>query len=375
MVLKCYRVLLLSLMKKILILLALSLTLFHSSIVAEESAYQNYAKSIFLSVEQIPQKVYVGQVFPIKVKAIVAHSNIDTLSTAFSTPNGIEIINQQSPWVVSSNNTYENTFYFKITTTNAKIPNISVSLIKNKEPLESAILTLSTPSIIQLKKEDFFSNVIAQTLVVNKYKTTTFDAKNVMTVLEIEATEANLKDFKLKGITKSGIDSFSDNGSSQKIYYYAILPNYQKNFEFTYFDLRGNKFTKISLPIVIDNEEVSTQLGLNPKESIFEFYKSIAYAVLAFLFFIIVLKYRKWYYLVASLLFLALYFLDQNPLNHVKLKVGSNIKILPMEHSTIFYTSEKILDVEKLGEREEYIKILFPDGKIGWTERENISKN
>lgn len=362
-------------MKKILILLALSLTLFHSSIVAEESAYQNYAKSIFLSVEQMPQKVYVGQVFPIKVKAIVAHSNIDTLSTTFSTPNSIEIINQQSPWVLSSNNTYENTFYFKINTANAKLPNISVSLIKNKEPLESAILTLSTPSIIQLKKEDFFSNVIAQTLVVNKYKTTTFDAKNVMTVLEIEATEANLKDFKLKGITKSGIDSFSDNGSSQKIYYYAILPNYQKNFEFTYFDLRGNKFTKISLPIIIDNEEVSTQLGLNPKESIFEFYKSIAYAVLAFLFFIIVLKYRKWYYFVASLLFLALYFLDQNPLNHIKLKVGSTIKILPMEHSTIFYTSEKILNVEKLGKRENYIKILLPDGKIGWTEYENISKN
>ncbi|MCD8477407.1 MAG: hypothetical protein LRY68_05430 [Sulfurospirillum sp.] len=78
---------------------------------------------------------------------------------------------------------------------------------------------------------------------------------------------------------------------------------------------------------------------------------------------------------MARFFFLALYFLDQNPLNHVKLKVGSNIKILPMEHSTIFYTSEKILDVEKLGEREEYIKILFPDGKIGWTERENISKN
>ncbi|NCD11723.1 MAG: hypothetical protein EOL93_04160 [Epsilonproteobacteria bacterium] len=363
-------------MKKILILLALSLTLFQSSIVAEESAYQNYAKSIFLSIEQIPQKVYVGQVFSIKVKAIVAHSNIDTLSTTFSTPNGIEIINQQSPWVASSNNnTYENTFYFKINTTHAKLPSISVSLIKNKETLESAMLMLSTPSIIQLKKEDFFSNVIANTLVVNKYKTTTFDAKNVMTVLEIEATEANLKDFKLKGIAKSGIDSFSDNGSSQKIYYYAILPNYQKNFEFTYFDLRGNKFTKISLPIVIDNEEVSTQLGLNPKESIFEFYKSIAYAVLAFFFFIILLKYRKWYYLTASLLFLALYFLDQNPLNHIKLKVGSSIKILPMERSTIFYTSEKILDVEKLGERENYIKILLPDGKIGWTEYENISKN
>ena len=46
-----------------------------------------------------------------------------------------------------------------------------------------------------------------------------------------------------------------------------------------------------------------------------------------------------------------------------------------MDHSTVFLTSDKILDIEKLGERENYIKFLLPDGKIGWTDRENIIKN
>lgn len=361
-------------MKNIFSLFILFHTLF-SPLLAEESVYENYSKSLFLSLENAPQKVYVGQIFPIKVKTIVAHTKIDDLKTTFSNLKNVDIINPDSPWESSANNTYYNTFYFKITQHTALLPTLSVALVQNQTLIESTALSLPIPTIIQLKKDALFSNVIANTLSVNKYKTTTFDAKNIITVLEIETTGANLKDFKLSEIAKSGIDSFSENGNSQKIYYYAVLPNYQKNFEFTYFDLPSNKFNKISLPLTIENEEVSTQLGLNPKESIFEFYKSIAYALAAFVFFFLFIFYRKWYFLLLSLLFLALYFWDQNPLNKVTLKTGSSMKILPMERSTIFYTSDKTLEVEKLGERETYIKILLPDGKIGWTERENISQN
>lgn len=361
-------------MKRLFSLLILFYALF-SPLLAEESVYESYSKSLFLSIEDTPKKVYVGQVFPIKVKTIVAHTKIDALKTTFSDAKNVEIINANAPWELSQDNTYTNTFYFKINAPTAFLPTLSVTLVQNKTLIESTSLELSTPSIVQLKKDPLFSAVIANTLSINKYKTTTFDAKNIITVLEIEATGANLKDFKLSGIAKSGIDSFSDNGTSQTIYYYAVLPNYQKNFEFTYFDLPSNKFTKISLPLTIENEEVSTQLGLNPKESIFEFYKSVAYALLSLTFFLLLIFYRKWYYLLLSLLFLGLYFLDQNPLNHVKLKAGSSMKILPMERSTVFYTSDALLEVEKLGEREIYIKILLPDGKIGWTERENIIQN
>lgn len=363
-------------MKKFFTLLTLTLALLAPAFSAEESAFSGRSKSIFLSVEEMPQKVYIGQVFPIKVKAIVANDKIDGLGNTFSSSSGAEVLNPQNPWERSVNNTYSNTFYFKINSKTAVMPRLSVSLIQQQEAVESEMITLNLPSqLVQLKQDPLFSNVIAKTLNVNKYKTTTFDSKNVIVVLEIETTGANLKDFALNGILKSGIDSFSDNGTSQKIYYYGIVPNYQKSFDFTYFDLASNKFNKITIPMVIESDEVSTQLGLNPKESIFEFYKSVAYAVTAFLFFVILLKRRRWYYLAISLFFLALFFLDRNPLNNAKLKSNSSIMILPMERSTVFFTSDKILDIEKLGDREGYIKILLPDGKIGWTDRENIIKN
>ena len=363
-------------MKQFITLILLSLALLVPSFAAEESAFSGRSKSLFLSIEETPSKVYVGQVFSIKLKAIVANDKIDALSNTFSGASGVEVLNPQNPWERSRDNTYYNTFYFKINSKSVVMPRLSVSLIDRQEALESEVIALNTPSqLIQLKADPFFSNVIAQSLTVNKYKTTTFDSKNVIVVLEIEATGANLKDFALSGAPKSGIDSFSDNGTSQKIYYYAILPNYQKSFDFTYFDLTSNKFNKIALPMTIESDEVSTQLGLNPKESIFEFYKTVGYGVLAFIFFIFLLKRRKWYYLVISLIFLALFFLDQNPLNNAKLKSNSTIRILPMDRSTVFFTNDKILDIEKLGERDNYIKILLPDGKIGWTERENIIKN
>lgn len=362
-------------MKKFSILLILSLAFLVPIFAAEESAFSGYSKSLFLSVEETPAKVYVKQVFSIKIKAIVANNKIDGLNNTFSNATGVEVLNPQNQWERSVDNTYYNTFYFKINSKTAIMPRLSVSLVQNQEALESEVVTFNTPQLVQLKADPLFSNVIAQSLVINKYKTTTFDAKNVIIVLEIEAVGANLKDFALSEIAKNGIDSFSDNGTSQKIYYYAILPNYQKNFDFTYFDLTSNKFNKISLPMTIESDEVSTQLGLNPKESIFEFYKTVGYGVLSFIFFIILLKRRRWYYLVISLIFLTLFFLDQNPLNNAKLKSNSNIMILPMERSTVFFTSDKILNIEKLGDRENYIKILLPDGKIGWTERENIIKN
>ena len=362
-------------MKQFFTLLVLSLALLAPSFAAEESAFSGHSKSLFLSVEETPSKVYVGQVFSVKIKAIVANDKIDGFSNSFSGANGVEVLNPQNPWERSVDNTYYNTFSFKINSKTAVMPRLNVTLFQRQEALESEVVTLNIPQLVQLKTDPFFSNVIAQSLTVNKHKTTTFDAKNVIVVLEIETTGANLKDFSLSGIAKSGIDSFPDNGTSQKIYYYGIVPNYQKSFDFTYFDLPTNKFNKITLPMTIESDEVSTQLGLNPKESIFEFYKTIGYGVLAFIFFIIFIKRRKWYYILLSLIFLALFFLDQNPLNNAKMKSNSTIRILPMERSTVFFTSDKVLDIEKLGERDNYIKILLPDGKIGWTERENIIKN
>lgn len=361
-------------MKKLLHVVLLSIALVINAF-AVGNNFSDQAKSLFVSIEEAPSKVYNGQIFPIKVKAIVAKEDIDDLVTIFSESKSAEVINPDSKWQPIGNKTYENVFYFKIKSTPHALPNFSINVLVNREIVESERVVLPNINVVLLKKDPIFSNVIADALQVKKYKTTTFDSKNLIIVLELEAIRSNLRDFSLSGIAKNSVDSFTDNFPVQKAYYYAIIPNYQKTFEFTYFDLPTNKFVKTTLPVVIETSEVSTQIGLNPKESIFEFYKTIAYGVAAFLFFIIFLKRRSFFYLLIALIFLALFFLDKNPLNDVKLKENSSVMILPTEKSTIFFTTNKALQVEKLGQRDNYIKILLPDGKIGWTQSENIIKN
>ena len=341
----------------------------------KSNSFSQKAKSLFISYEAIPSKIYVGQIFPIKVKAIIAKEDFDDVINIFDSSKNVEITNPDSKWERDKENTYYNTFYVKIKSLPLTLPTLTVNIIDNREIIESEKVSFPNLNVVQLKKDALFCNVIADSLNIKKYKTTPFDNKNLIIVLEIEATNSNLKDFSISSVSKNSVDSFTDNPPIQKIYYYAIIPNYQKTFEFTYFDIPTNKFVKNNLPIIIESDEVSTQLGLNPKESIFEFYKSIAYGVASFLFFIIFLKKRKIFFLLLCLLFLGLFFIDKNPLNNAQLKENSSVMILPTDRSTVFFTNNKTLPIEKLGERDNYIKILLPDGKIGWTQSENIIKN
>ncbi|WP_454991229.1 SH3 domain-containing protein, partial [Campylobacter rectus] len=54
------------------------------------------------------------------------------------------------------------------------------------------------------------------------------------------------------------------------------------------------------------------------------------------------------------------------------LKQNINVKILPTQNSSVFYTSKAQQKVEILGEREDYVKILLDDGKIGWVKKDDI---
>jgi uncharacterized protein YgiM (DUF1202 family) len=53
----------------------------------------------------------------------------------------------------------------------------------------------------------------------------------------------------------------------------------------------------------------------------------------------------------------------------------TRLRIVPTEKSTIFHTTKKELQVERLGSRENYIKILLPTGEIGWIKDENVLSN
>ena len=56
----------------------------------------------------------------------------------------------------------------------------------------------------------------------------------------------------------------------------------------------------------------------------------------------------------------------------ITISKDTRLRIVPTEKSTIFYTTDRVLQVERLGTRDNYIKVLLPTGEIGWIKDENI---
>lgn len=323
-------------------------------------------KSIFLSYEKIPKKIYVGEVFEIKVKAIISNADFEEITSEFTNQDNINIINSDAKWQWFSDNIFYNTFYMKVNNTTSKLPDIKLNIYLDNSIIDTASLEAAKPNIIKLNGTNEFSNVIAKSLKIKKYKTSQFDDKSLIIVLEIEAEQSNLSNFSLKNVIRDGIDSSIDNLPFHKIFYYAIIPSYQKKFEFTYFNSINNKFEKFSLPIVIADDTISTQIDLNPAQSSLQIYKDGAYAVIALILILLFIRRRKITYVVFLVLLIALFVYDKNPLNSMKIEKNTHIKILPTEKSTVFYTTNRTLYAQVLDKKNKYTKILLPNGKIGW---------
>ena len=324
------------------------------------------AQSIFLSYESTPEKVYVGELFAIKVKAIIANDDFEDITSSFKNYQNLKIINPDAKWQWFNDNIFYNTFYMKADDINAKLPSLTLNIYQDSIKIDSGILEAKTPSIIKLNGTKHFSRVIAKSLKIKKYKTTQFDDKSYIIVLEIEAEEANLNDFKLKWVTRDGIDSSSSNLPYFKIFYYAIIPDFTKEFIFTYFDRDTNKFEKITIPIVVTDDKISTQIDLNPAQSSLQIYKDSVYGIIALILIILFIRRRKMSYIIFLVLLVAFFIYDKNLFNSIKIDKGSQIKILPTKKSTIFYTTNRTLYAQKLDQKDNYIKILLPNGKIGW---------
>lgn len=79
-------------------------------------------KSIFLSHAELPSKLYVGQIFSLKVKATVTNSRFDDIKvTLFNESASAEILNPDAKWQPLGNSSYENTFYFKLKSPSVKL--------------------------------------------------------------------------------------------------------------------------------------------------------------------------------------------------------------------------------------------------------------
>ncbi len=335
------------------------------------------AKNLYLSYKKIPNQVYKNQKVEVVVKALITTSNFDSLSTSFSNSSNASILNSKSPWRKISNDTYENSYYFKLNSSNFRLPNINVKLLSNGSVIDTSSLSSPTIRYSDIATGDVrFSGIIADKFILKAYKTKQYNNKEALTIVDIDALNSNLEDFKLQGITEQGVSNIKDTGDKQNLVYYFVTPIFQKKVVFTYYNLTTKSFKDVTIPLILQNELVSTQTDLNPKDSNFEKYKKIFVIVVFALFLILLVVKRNKILIFLTIISFIIALVYNLPNSKGIVKKDSYIYILPTKNSTIFFKIENNQKVEILQRKNGFIKVLGQDNNfIGWIKEESFGTN
>ena len=335
------------------------------------------AKNLYLSYKKIPNQVYKNQKIEVIVKALITTDNFDNLSTSFSNSTNVTVLNANSSWRKVSNDTYENSYYFKAKSSNFRLPDISVKLQSNGSVLDES--SLSSPSIRYSDigtGDSRFAGIMADKFILKAYKTKQYNNKEALTIIDIDAQNSNLEDFKLQGITEQGVSAIKEENGKQNLVYYFVTPIFEKKVVFTYYNLATKSFKDITIPLILQNELVSTQTDLNPNDSTFERYKKI-FAIIVFALFLILLIIKRNKILIFLTILTFIIALSYNlPNSKGLVKKDSYVYILPTKNSTIFFKVENDQKVEILQRKNGFIKVLGLDNDfIGWIKDESFGTN
>ncbi|CAM3558062.1 SH3 domain-containing protein [Arcobacter aquimarinus] len=335
------------------------------------------AKNLYLSYKKIPTNVYKNQKFELTVKALITTTNFDNLTTSFSNYSNIAILNPNSQWKKISYDVYENTFYFKVKSNNFRLPDIEVKLLNGNSIIDTSQLSTIPIRYSDIGKGDErYSNVIADKILLKAYKTKQYNNNEALTIIDIDGINSNLEDFKLKNIEEQGVSAIKESDATQNLVYYFVTPIYQKNLIFTYYNSATKSFKDVKVPLILQNELVSTQTDLNPNDSTFEKYKKIATLVLFGILFLLTVWKRKKILIFLTIISFVIALFYNLPNAKGVVKKDSFVYILPTKNSTIFFKIENDQKVEILEKKNGFIKILgLENGFIGWIKEESFGTN
>ncbi|MBP3206943.1 MAG: hypothetical protein J6M21_01625 [Campylobacter sp.] len=330
-----------------------------------------------LKAENAPKKVYVNQIFKIDFIVYLGQKVSVTPNLQIDKTESLKWLNAENLTWINGEDMLEATLWFEASDKNAKINDMTLVLNRNGEFFQEASIKPQSPEFIDIAKKDNYANIAADELKVKDYKTTKFDDNSNLLTLNLSVKNANLSSFHLENpnILKQGVDSIRGNYANQNGYYFAVFDNNITKFDFSYFNLQTKKMENFSVDARAVTEDLSTQIGLNPKESKFKIYKDIAIYSLAALLVVMFIASKNITPLIFAGLVLAVNFYFQKPEGNGVLNEKTAVKILPIANSTIFYVTQKSENAEILDANNEYYKILLENGKIGWVKKNDIRKN
>lgn len=357
----------------LLFFITLRADFFATSDINESQTKTVMPKVLYLSFKEIPARIVQGEIFSVTIKTLSTVKNFTDVEYKLSNYRGVEPLNYSLPYREIDSKYYYDTFYFLVKGSNARLPDFTATLIDGSEREFKQTTLKGTPlNVITLNPKKNFSNIIADSFELTEYKTTKYDKKHNIVVFIAKAKNCNIKAFHLKNVYKQGVESQSESIFESDLTYYAVIDKEIQNFSFSYFNLKENNFKLITIPIIVDDDSVTTQTDLKPTDQSKEMLKmSIVGAVTLLALFIILLR-RKYIYLIFILFPLIYIAYLAIPQKDVCIKQGANIYLLPVYNGTIFETTEARIYLQKEGNVEEYVKVKLKNEKIGWVNNEDL---
>jgi hypothetical protein len=338
-------------------------------------------KVIYLSYETVPDRVVKGEIFEVTLKALSTVKEFKDISYTLTNQIGLELLNETPTREIKGKYYYE-TFYFQVIASRAKLPNFEASLVRDNDPLnldsntsieyQKTTLLGKKLNVITLNPKKDFSHIIADSFDLQEFKTTSYDNKHNIIIFVATATNTNIKDLYFNNVSKQGIESVTDSYLDAKVTYYIVINKEIENFSFTYFNLLRNRFQKITIPIIVDDDSVVAQSDLKPKDQSKEQLKMSIAAGIALLGFLFILWRKKYIYLILILIPLVYIMYLSIPEKDVCIKKGSDIHLLPVSNGTIFETTTTKSLFKKEGNVKNFIKIKMKNERIGWVKNEDI---
>ena len=331
------------------------------------SLYAN--KVIYVSYDEIPTRVIQGEIFTVTLKTLSTIQNYDDIIYEFSNARGLKILDEVPIREQKGKFLYD-TFHLLSTASSAKLPDVNASHIASKE-YNSTFIQGEKLNVIKLNPKKNFSNIIADNLVLNEYKTTNYDNRHNIIIFVLSGENTNIDALHFKNVYKQGKESSTNSYLASKITYFIVVNKQLEHFSFSYFNLLTNRFEIIDIPIIVDDDSVTTQSDLKPRDQSHDRQKMYVAAAIAILGFILIVLRRRAIYLVLIFLPLGYILYLSSPEEMICIKKGAAIHLLPVDNGTIFETTQTKISLPKEGKTNRYVKIKLNNNKIGWVKNED----
>lgn len=337
-----------------------------------DTLFAGVGSGLTMQFTDLPGHPYIGEIVAVTVKLTPVDLASGNIEYTLQNEQGLRIFSETPRRRVKEDGVYD-TFYYLIQSSDVRLPDITATITStgaSSEPLIGTSLNASP-----LTPPSTFANVLADKFTIVNYKTTAYDQDNNIVIFTVKASRCNIGNFSLANALKQGFESKLPNVGESQMTYYAVIPNTEQALTFSYFDLQKQRYEALSIPIVVDDDTVSTQSDLSPTDERHTELKIAAAAVVGGILIGFYYWRRQKYYLIASVLPMFYVVFALLPNQQICVKKDAPVYLLPMNHGTVF---EMILEEQHLESEKEvgdFIKVQLSENKVGWINKRDLCSN